>query len=438
MTLETNAGEWLRVLREAAGRSQEEQARILSELSGRGQVSGRAVLTAHEVRRWEREGRLPAPYWRGLIAESFDIDPADLQRVVSATRAERRRLARKGDPLAAGAELRDQFAPTSFGMAATLGPRAESIARSGGRIGQEAVDELRARTVRVRRLDDYLGGGDTYRLYADELAETVRLINECSYTGPVGKELVSIAAQQAQQAGWAAFDIGDHATARRLYEASRDAAILAQDAALEGNALSLLSYQLIDLAESGVDAAEQSCTAAGRVGSPTVRALMWERVAFAHAHAGERLETERALEAARLALDEKGQEPDPDWTAWADELEFQLISGRCWAELREPGRAIPLLESVLAQLPAVQTRNLAVYSTHLAGAYLDGGQVEQAATVLVRALDLTADVASVRPARRVAAVAQRLTPYRANAAVAGLLDKVAATTRTSPARLPGL
>jgi tetratricopeptide (TPR) repeat protein len=429
MILETTAGQWLRVLREAAGRTQEDQAQMLNELSGRP-----GVLDRFDISRWERNVRLPVPYWQHHIAASFGIAETDLAQLVRATRAERRRRAKQSDPYAAGTELRGRFAVTSLGVAVTLGPRAGALAR-GGRIGQEAVDEVRARTVRLRRLDDYLGGGDTYRLYADELAETVRLINEASYTDAMGKELVSIAAQQAQQAGWAAFDLGDHATAQRLYEASREAAIVAQDAALEGNALSLLSYQLIDLAESGVQAAEQSCTAAGQVGSPTVRALMWERVAYAHAHAGERLATEQALEQARKALDEKGREPDPDWTAWADELEFQLISGRCWAELCEPTRAVPLLESVLAQLPAAQTRNLAVYSTHLAGAYLDGGQVEQAATVLGRALDLAADVASVRPARRVAVVAQRLAPYRANAKVTDLLDKVTATTQALP---PGL
>jgi tetratricopeptide (TPR) repeat protein len=418
----TTAEKWLRDLRTGAGRSQLQQARLLSDLSGRS-------LARDEVARWEKSGgRLPGPYWQQVIAESFGIDAGDLRKVISDTRAERKRTARRAvDPLAAGVELRGRFATTSLTVAATLGERTPAVAR-GGRIGQEAVDELRERTVRVRRLDDFLGGGDTYRLYADELAETVRLIDACSYTEQVGRALVAISAQQAQQAGWAAFDTGDHATAQRLYEASRQAAIVAKDPALEGNALSLLSYQLIDQAQSGVEAAERSCAAVGRDAAPRVRALMWERVAFAHAHAGERREAEKALEAARHALDEEGREPDPDWTAWADELEFQLISGRCWSELREPGRAIPLLESVLAQLPAAQTRNLAVYSTHLAGAYLDGDQVEQAAGVLVRALDLAADVASVRPTRRVAEVAARLTPYRANAAVAVLFEKLAAAT----------
>lgn len=418
MTQETTAGEWLRRLRQGAGRSQDDQAAVLSELSGR-------EVTRNEVSRWERNGRMLTPYWQRHYGQSFGIPVEELARLVAATKAQLRAL--EIDPQEPGNVLRRQFLTTSLGMSVALSPRTGALAQTG-RIGNDAVEELRARAVRMRKLDDQLGGGDTFRLYAAELAETVRLINECSYTGPVGQKLLAILAQQSQQTGWAAFDIGDHSTARQLYESSREAARLAGDSALEGNALSLLSYQMIDMEQSGVDAATQSCEEAGQVGSPTVRALMWERQAFAYAHVGERLKTERALASAQEALAERGREPDPDWAFWADELEFQLISGRCWAELGQPATAAPLLESVLEKLPEVQARNIAVYSTWLAGTYLDAGQVEQAATVLGHALDLASDVASVRPARRVALVARRLDSYRSNLTVAGLLDRMAATT----------
>lgn len=418
MTQETTAGAWLRRLREGAGRSQDDQAAVLSELSGR-------VVTRNEVSRWERNGRMLTPYWQLHQARSFGVPVEELTQLVAATRAQLR--ASQPDPQEDGNVLRRQFLTTSLGMSVALSPRTGALAQTG-RIGIDAVQELRARAARMRKLDDQLGGGDTYRLYATELAETIRLINECSYTGPVGQKLLSILAQQSQQTGWAAFDNGDHATARRLYESSREAARLAGDSALEGNALSLLSYQMIDMQQSGVDAATQSCEEAGQVGSPTVRALMWERQAFAYAHAGDRLKTERALAAAERALAGKGREPDPDWAVWADELEFQLISGRCWAELGQPETAAPLLESVLQKVPRVQIRNIAVYSTWLAGTYLDAGQVEQAAGVLHAALDSAADIASVRPARRVALVARRLDAYRSIPTVADLLDRVSTTT----------
>ena len=422
MMHETTAGEWLRRLREGAGRSQDDQAAVLSELSGR-------AVTRNEVSRWERNGRMLTPYWQRHQAQSFGIPVEDLAQSVAATKAQLRTV--QPDPQEAGNVLRRQFLTTSMGMSVALSPRIGALAQTG-RIGNEAVEELRARTHRMRKLDDQLGGGDTYRLYATELAETVRLINECSYNGTVGQKLLSILAQQSQQTGWAAFDIGNHTIARQLYESSREAARLAGDSALEGNALSLLSYQMIDMQKSGVAAATQSCEEAGQAGSPNVRALMWERQAFAYAHVGERLKTERALAEAQGALAEKGREPDPDWAVWADELEFQLISGRCWAELGEPATAAPLLESVLERLPEVQARNIAVYSTWLAGTYLDAGQVEQAVIVLDRALDLAAEVASVRPTRRVALVARRLDAYRANPAVGDLLDRVAATTARPP------
>src|SRR5579862_9339846 len=97
MILETTAGQWLRVLREAAGRTQEDQAQMLNELSGRP-----GVLDRFDISRWERNVRLPVPYWQQYIAVSFGIAEADLAQLVRATRAERRRRAKQSDPYTAG------------------------------------------------------------------------------------------------------------------------------------------------------------------------------------------------------------------------------------------------------------------------------------------------------------------------------------------------
>src|SRR5689334_19949045 len=47
-----------------------------------------------------------------------------------------------------------------------------------GRTTPEVLDELRARLVRLRKLDDTLGGGDTYTLYAAEAAITEQLLRQ--------------------------------------------------------------------------------------------------------------------------------------------------------------------------------------------------------------------------------------------------------------------
>jgi hypothetical protein len=61
----------------------------------------------------------------------------------------------------------------------------------------------RERTARLRRLDDVLGGGDTYRVYLGEVQYTKSLLRSGSFTNHSRRRLTALLAEQAQQAGWA-------------------------------------------------------------------------------------------------------------------------------------------------------------------------------------------------------------------------------------------
>ncbi len=313
--------------------------------------------------------------------------------------------------------------------AASLAVGLPDLARpsSGGRVGRDLPEKLRQRTARLRRLDDVLGGGDTYRTYLGEYQSTRSLLRSRSYTEETGCGLLSVLAEQAQQAGWAAFDGGRHAEARGLYEASQKAASDAGDDALAGNALAFLAYQGLrgdrQDRQDAVQTAARSCAAAGPDAVPRVRALLYERLAWAHAVAGQSDEAERALDAARDALAEVDGTPQPDWAAWVDETELQIMSGRCWTELRRPLRAVPVLEAALAEYDDSHARDKALYLSWLADSYLTAGEVEQAAAVTGRALDLSYGVASVRPRERLAPVLRRLVEHQALPVVAAVLEQ---------------
>ncbi|MGC5004868.1 helix-turn-helix domain-containing protein [Streptomyces sp. DT203] len=113
------------------------------------------------------------------------------------------------------------------------------------RITDAYVDRLRERTARLRRLDDILGGGDTYRVYLGEVQFTKGLLRRGSFTDDSRRRLIALLAEQAQQAGWAAFDGGRTRDAESLYEESRDFARDAQDTDLYGNSLAFLAYNTI-------------------------------------------------------------------------------------------------------------------------------------------------------------------------------------------------
>ncbi|WP_211275299.1 XRE family transcriptional regulator [Actinoplanes rectilineatus] len=283
---------------------------------------------------------------------------------------------------------------------------------------------LRQRTATLRQLDNILGGGDTFPIYLREYQATRRIIRDAIYTDSIGTDLVSLLAEQAQQAGWAAFDAGDQDVARRLYEESQDAARQAGDKLLEGNAYAFLAYQQLgtDL-PTAVKNADASCEAAGDTAVGSAGALLNERRAWAHALAGNAKETAAALDRAREVITQGNDRPNPDWSAWVDDTELQIMTGRCWTELKRPLRAVPVLKTVLAGFDDTYARDKALYSTWLAASYFDAGEIEECAATADRILDLTAGVASVRPRQQLAPVLMKLQDHKDLPEVAAVLEK---------------
>ncbi|MFE4536246.1 XRE family transcriptional regulator [Streptomyces scopuliridis] len=320
--------------------------------------------------------------------------------------------------------LRREFFKASAGAGLVVALPELAQANSHRRVGGQVPEQLRQRTARLRRLDDILGGGDTFRVYLGEYQATKAVLREGSFTEETRRALLSVLSEQAQQAGWAAFDAGKHADARSLYEDSHQTAIESGEAALAGNALAFLAYQRVDVDHTaGIETAIQACRTAGPDAAPGVRALLYERLAWTYAISGNADETERALNVAETALNESNGNPQPDWAAWVDRNELQIMTGRCWTELRRPLRAVPVLEAVLAQYDDTHARDKSLYLSWLASSYLAAGEVEQAAAVTGRALELSAGVASVRPRARLAPVLRQLGDHHAVPAVAEVLER---------------
>lgn len=312
------------------------------------------------------------------------------------------------------------------GLAATLSTLTKPD--TPRRVTSETVRALQARTARLRRLDDVLGGGDTFRVYLGEYQSTKALLRTASYGDVAGRGLLSVLAEQAQQVGWAAFDAGKETEAVSLYKESHAAATEAGDANLLGNSLAFLAYQMIASdRQAAVQIVSQSCETISPGTPRGVQALFYERKAWACAVAGMDREAEQALTAAYEALDGgPSDQRQPDWAAWVDRTELDIMSGRCWSELGRPLRAVPVLQDALSRYDDAHARDKALYLSWLADAYLTAGEIEEAAAVTTRALDLSAGVASIRPRRRLAPVLGRLSQHRGIAAVRDALEMASA------------
>ncbi len=294
------------------------------------------------------------------------------------------------------------------------------------RLGATDVAEMRRKFARLVGVDSYLGGGDTFRMYFAELAHTEQVLSRSSCALVVRRELTELAAEQAQQTGWAAFDSGFRGKAVDLFEYSRRAAEEAENRELVANAFVHIAYT--SGTRESVRAADSACAAVGDGASPKARALLESRRAWSLAASGDCDGAARSLDAARDALEEKAG-TDAPWCAWVDHAELDIMTGRVWAVLHRPDRAIKPLESALAAYPDHWARDKALYLTWLADAYLEAGDEGAAVSATERALTLAGRVASARPSIRIREVAERC-------ATAGVPGAAELAMRAASAQVP--
>jgi hypothetical protein len=82
-----------------------------------------------------------------------------------------------------------------------------------------------------------------------------------------------------------------------------------------------------------------------------------------------------------------------------------------------------VLQQALADFDDAHARDKALYMSWLASAYLAAGEFEQTAVTLVRILELSTGVASVRPRHRIEPMLRRLQGHRHLPVVADALER---------------
>ncbi|WP_256788648.1 helix-turn-helix transcriptional regulator [Frankia sp. AvcI1] len=290
---------------------------------------------------------------------------------------------------------------------------------AGRHVGAALAEKVEGRVGQFRRLDDYVGGRDLVSLVERELLGTVTMLREAVYDAAVGRRLLSSVAQLCQLAGWIAADAGRHGAAVRFLTGGIRAAHAGGDTALAANLISTQAYQMVNHADArqGVLLAQTACAGVGRSASATTRALLADRLAWAHARAGERRACEQTLAVVERLYDRADPAADPAWVYWLDAREIDVMAGRCWTELRRPDRAEDRLRHGLTGYDPLRAREISLYETWFAEAHLQRGDVEQACERAVRAARLDARVNSARTAERLRMLARRLGGYRSVRAV---------------------
>jgi len=291
---------------------------------------------------------------------------------------------------------------------------------AGRRIGAGLVAKVERRVAQLRRMDDFVAGGDLHELVERELHSTTGLLRDAAYREPVGRRLLVAIGELCQLAGWVTGDAGSYALAAHYYSVGVHAAHAAGDAPLAANLISTLAYQVSNVGNprEAVLLAQTADLGAQQQATPTTRALLKERVAWANARAGDRRQAERALAAVEAHYEHRDPADDPEWVYWLNEAEISVMAGRCYVELGAPGRAVPLLSGALAHYDERMTRERALYTSWLAEAQIMLGNVDEAVGTATTALELTAQITSARADARLRLLRHRLKPYHTVPAVA--------------------
>ena len=282
--------------------------------------------------------------------------------------------------------------------------------RVGRRIGEGLTRTVERRVELLRHMDDFIGGNDLYELVAKELRSTISILKEAGYSKSIGKRFLTATGELCQLAGWTAADAGLPAIAQRYYATGIHAAHEADDAPLAANLISSLSYLYSNEGNLGeaVLLAHTADVGARHRASAATQALLQERIAWAHARAGELRETQKALAEAELAYEQRNPGEDPPWMYWLNRDEIDVMAGRCYTELHRPRWAESLLRNVLDRYDEDRVRENLLYTSWLAESYVQTQDIDQAAAEATRALILSTRVNSSRSRERVQFLRRRL------------------------------
>jgi transcriptional regulator with XRE-family HTH domain len=226
--------------------------------------------------------------------------------------------------------------------------------------------------------------------YLDKLARTA--------AGPSRPELLTLSGRFAEFTGWLHQDAGDFKAA--MFWTDR-----AMDCAHELGDPRGISYVLHRKSNIATDAGHPGpglglADAALRNGdqlTPRLRAVALRQRANAHAITGDREACLRALAAAFTEVTESAApETGEDVASYCTPSYVDMETGSCWLQLREPERAIPILERGLAAWPEGQERDRGLCLSRLATAHAQARDLEAAATVGLDALVVVQSASSAR------------------------------------------
>lgn len=370
----------LKAVRQARGWS---QLRLISELE---QVCNardirppaRASLKT-QVSRWENGHIEPDDLYSTLLAEIYDTTPADLG-------------------------LRSHAALWLPKSPVRGQPSTELIASLRDVLGQYA------------RTDNAVGPGHLIGLAAQHVVELEHLAMEAR--GSLRAEVLALCSRFAEFVGWLCQDAGDLLEAERWTDRALDFVEGSDDAPTRGYLLmrkSAIAAERCD-AVRAVNLAEAACGRdPGRL-AVQLRALVARQLAIAHAVSNNRLESDRAADAALELLTSGGGNAQSE-LAYCTPAYVLMETGAAAARLRSYDIAAERFSEAVGIWPEGFRRDRGLALARLALVEAIRGNLEAACESGKQAVDLAAVAASARTQAVLKSLDKRLAPHQRSTVV---------------------
>ena len=396
-----------------------------------------------QLSRWEN-GHVTPEYYQALLCELFGVTPGELGFGIQELPTGRVRESSPGSALIAKQEwTRDDISNLSASFNDAISSSAladiEMLAHewlaadtpqlvelnAGRRIGDSLVATTEHRVIQLRRADDFMSGRTSHTMVHQELQATTKLLDEAALTEDQIRRLLTVTGELSQLAAWVAADAGLYKQAARYTEGGVLAAHAADDEPLAANIISTLSYQLANTGNPRQAAllARTAYAGARHTATATAKALLLERVAWADAKSGDLVSCERALGQVEENFNHSAAEDDPDWVYWLNREEIDVMAGRCFTELKQPARAEPLLRSATSGYDNALIRENSLYLSWLAEDYVLLNEIDLAAEIATRVLELGSRANSARTDDRLRHLARMLRRYKDVQAVTSFLNQ---------------
>jgi len=221
------------------------------------------------------------------------------------------------------------------------GITAQSV--GGAEVCLQDVRRVRAIRARLKEIDNAHGGGTAFPLAAAYLRDEAVALLQGSFGQETGAALLGAIAEAELDAGWFAYDAGDHQLARLYMIHALRMAHASGSRLLGARIVCALSHQALHVGQVSlsVDMARAAGKGIGAEATPRATAMLAAMEAMAHAAARDPARCEQALDSAERALTRATvDDGDPDWLDF-DEGGLLGHRARALRDLSAAGLATP-------------------------------------------------------------------------------------------------